>query len=404
MNKNIIIISITVFNFIFPFLGFFVNSIFYLFSSLTTRQGKLIFINVAFSFAFIGYLYFRVDQSGDVYRYALSLEVFRESVSQGREAIIVNLYEAFYPVWYFLLYITSLLDLNIQFINAIAGFSIYSCILYIVYSLNDKRLVNSAQKMLYVKVFLFMSFVVIFSSYKTLWAFSLVAVGIFHLMRRKRSGYFFIFCGIGIHPVAWFPFIIFLISRLFKFKIIYLYSSIVIAILLKEFVSIFNQFLSLPFIGNKINSYIYGEWGQYRFHDNGEYIKFFILIFFVLFVFYTLFFKFIDYKDQKDEPFKGYYNFIFFYFSASLCFFSFRTIEFRLMLDGMVFFFPFFYLIFTNRKIYQKKVVSFFALFLWFILLDVRTFNFGNSSYHLGDSFPINLLSSPISIIFSELL
>jgi hypothetical protein len=280
--------------------------------------------------------------------------------------------------------------------NFFAGFTVYSSFLYLILRLDTKYKALNTDKMLFVKVFLFISFIAIFSSYKTLWAFSLVTVGLYKLMNKEKLGYIFIFLGAGLHPIAWFPILMYIISKYIKFKMIYLYISIIIGIVLKSFVSVFNQFLSIPFIGNKINSYIYGDWGQYRFQDNGEYMKFFILVLFIVFILYIITFKFIDIKDKTDKYFLKYNNFILWYFAISLWFISFRTIETRLLLDGVIFFFSFFYQLFLNRKIYKKRLLSFILLILWFIMIDMRTFNFSNNSYSIGNGFPLNLLDSPI--------
>jgi hypothetical protein len=218
-------------------------------------------------------------------------------------------------------------------------------------------------------------------------------------MHKERLGYIFVLLGAGLHPVAWFPILIYIISRFIKFRLIYLYISIVIGIILKRFVYVFNQFINIPFVGSKISTYIYGEWAQYRFHDNSEYIKIFILLLIIMFVFYVITFRFIDLKVKIDKFFVKYNNFILWYFAISLWFVNFRTIELRLLFDGIIFFFPLFYQIFLNRKIYKKRLLSFFLLLVWFAMIDIRTFNIWNNSYIIGSGLPFNFLESPIIII-----
>ncbi len=398
-QQNNKIILLTTSNLLFPIIGFFINSTYYLLSTLSSSHKKIIFFNISFSFAFIGFLYFRTNESGDVYRYGLSLYYYGQSMLNGREHIIDGVYESFYPIWYFILYITNKLDFNLQFINLIAGFTIYSAFLYVILELDKKYKSKNTDKMLFVKVFLFISFVAIFSSYRTLWGFSLISIGLFLLMNDKRSGYLFLIIGAGFHPIAVFPIMIYIISKYFRFKIIYLYISLFIGLILKYFISIFNQFLNIPFIGDKINTYIYGYWAQYRFYNNSEYLKFLILVLFIIFIFYVVTFRFIDIKKPIDKYFKKYNDFIFWYFSISLWFLSFRTIETRLLLDGIIFFFPLFYQVFLNRKIYKKRLLSFSLLLIWFMIIDVRTFNFSNVSYLIGSGFPINLFDSPVYLI-----
>jgi len=390
------IILLTIFNILFPVLGLFLNSVYYLFLQLTNKQKRIIFFNISFSMGFVGYLYFRTNDTGDVYRYGLSLYYYSESLLNGRENIISGVYELFYPTWYFVLYIANKLNLSIQVINFIAGFTIYSSFLYLILELQKEYKSLNADKMLFIKVFLFISFIVIFSGYKTLWAFSLVSIGLFFLMKNKKIGYIFMIIGGGLHPVAWVPVIIYVISKYFKFRIVYLYISLIMGILLKKFVFIFDQFLNIPFIGNKINTYIYGDWGQYRFHDNSEYINFFELVLLIIFIFCIIVFKFVNIKENVDRYFIKYNNFILWYFSISLWFVSFRTIELRLLLHGIIFFCPLFYQLFLNRKIYKKRLLSIILLLIWLMIIDFRIFNFWNDSYQIGLGFPLNLFSSPV--------
>ena len=403
-KQNIKIILLTIINLLFPIIGLFINSLYYLLSNLSSQQKKIIFFNISFSLAFIGFLYYRIDNSGDVSKYSLSLYYYGQSMLNGRENIITGIYESFYISWYFILYIFNKLSLDIQYINFLAGLTIYSSFLYLILELDKKYKAINIDKMLFVKVFLFISFIAIFSSYKTLWALSLVSVGLYKLMNKEKLGYIFIFLGAGLHPVAWFPVLIYIISKYIKFKMIYLYISIVIGLSLKSFISIFNQFLNIPFIGNKINTYIYGDWGQYRFHDNSEYMKFYILVLFIIFIFFVVLYKFIDIKEKTDKYFAKYNNFILWYFAISLWFVSFRTIETRLLLDGGIFFFPLFYQLFLNRKIYKKRLLSFIILIIWFIMIDFRTLNFWNNSYAIGSGFPLNLVESPVLLILKGLI
>ncbi len=393
------IVLITTFNLFFPVIGFFVNVLFYFLLKLSSRQKIVIIFNMAFSFAFLGFLYVRVNETGDVYRYALSLYNYTLSLLNGRENIIEDIYEAFYPVWYTILYIASKLNLSIQAINFLAGFTIYFSLLYIIYQLDKKYKQQKIDKLLIMKIFLFISFVAVFSSYKTLWAFSLLFLGLYFLMNNQKKGYIFVLLGIGIHPVAWIPFSIYMVSKVVKFNIIYLYISIIFGFVFKNFIGIFNNFLNIPFIGNKINTYIFGQWSQYRFHENSEYIRFFLLVLLILFIMNVIVFKYINFKNNCDNFIRKYNNFILWYFAVAMLFISFRTIELRLMLDGFIFFIPLFYQVFMYRKIYKKNILSLFLLIIWFILIDIRLFNIYNNAYQIGDGLPYNIFASPIIYI-----
>jgi hypothetical protein len=400
-TKNSIIL-ITIFNFLFPLLGLILNSVYYFINNLSLQYKKIIFFNIAFSFSFLGFLYLRTNETGDVYRYALSLYYYGKSMLNGREHIIEGIYESFYPLWYFILYVANKLNLNIQFINMIAGFTIYFSWFYIILDLERKYRKN-VDKILIAKILLYISFIAIFSSYKTLWAYSFIFVGIYMLLNNKKLGYIYILFGIGIHPIAWIPLIIYLISNLIKFKKIYLYISIILGMIFKNFIQFFTAFLNIPFIGSKINTYIYGQWSLYRFQDNSEYVKFFILVCLIIFVLYIILFNKIMIKSN-DKFFRQYNNFILFYFSISLWFISFRTIELRLMEDGIIFFLPLFYQAFMIRRVYKKYFSNLLILFIWWVMIDFRIFNFFNKAYIIGDGFPLNIFSSSIIYTLKDVL
>ena len=401
-NKKIqIIILLSILNLFLPLIGFFLNSIFYLFTKLSLKEKKLIFFNISFSIAFIGFLYFRTNDTGDLSRYAESLYNYGISLLNGRSSIIEGIYEAFYSGWYFLFYLVNKLHLNIQYINFLAGFTIYASILYILFTLSKKYNSIKTEKVLFVKIFLLISIIAVYSSYKTLWAFSLVFLGLYLIMNNKRIGSLFLLLGMSLHPVAWFPVLIYFFSKFFKFKFLFLYIFFLIGLFSKIIIKIFvSKLLYFPFIGSKINTYVYGEWAIYRFQDNGEYVKFFLLVLIIIFVFNIFIFKLVNIKSFIDNFYKKYINFILWYFSFSLLFLEFRTIEMRLLLDGIIFFLPLFYLVFLTRKIYKKRML--FVLFIWFILIDVRTFNINNNSYQIGLGFPYNLIESPIFLVVKE--
>jgi len=400
--NSVILISLS--NLFFPIIGLFINIIYYFTNNLSSQQKKIIYFNMAFSFAFIGFLYIRVNESGDLYKYSLSLYYYSKSLLNGRVHIINSLYESFYPVWYFVIYITSKLNLSIQFINFLAGFTIYSSLLFVIYKLDYKYSIINNDKNIILKVFLMISFVGLFSSYKTLWAFSLINIGLYFLMIEKKRAYIFILLGAGIHPISYIPVLIYFISRIFKFKIIYLYLSLFFGLIFKQFITLFSSLLIIPFIGSKINTYIYGKWSLYRFQDNSEYVKFILLVIFIVFVFTIIVFKFIDFENIKDRYFQHYNNFILWYFSITLWFITFRTIELRLMIDGFIFFIPLFYQIFMYRRIYKKRLLSVFLLLLWLLLIDIRTFNIFNNAYQVGSGLPFNIFSSPLSYILEGVI
>lgn len=350
--------------------------------------------------AYIAYGYVRIEETGDLFRYGLALEAYRDSLNTYRDSAIMGVYEMFYPVWYGLFYIITKLDLRLEHLNFLAGFSIYGSFLYLVNRLQSKYNFRNVDKVLVLKFLLFISFIGLFSSYRTSWAFGLAAVGIYKVILKERFGWLFVFLGVGIHPVTWLPLFAFFTSNFAKFRKVYLLIALFFGIFLDKIASSFGLF-SLPFIGSKVQTYVYGEWAAYRFHDRGEYLKIFLLIAVILFLL-IVFFRELHELTMVDRFKNNYDNFIGWYFALALFFLSKRTIETRLMIDGFVFFIPLLYYVFASRRIYQKRIMSMLALFFWFVMIDIRTFNYQNMSYMIGSGFPFNFFDSPLFLILNN--
>lgn len=136
-----------------------------------------------------------------------------------------------------------------------------------------------------------------------------------------------------------------------------------------------------------MQTYMYGDWAEYR------YMLFLLMILFIVFI---IFFKFYKKNNLELDAFQiRYTNFIFLYFALSLLFISFRTIEYRLLISGFVFFIPLFYQVFYFRKIFLNKSISFIFFIIWFLMIDFRTFNIFNDAYIVGNGFPLNIFDSP---------
>ncbi len=400
-NSNIhLVILLSLFNLLFPFLGVILILIAYFFITPNKLERKLIYLSIAYAMGFLAYSYVRIDETGDVFRYGVALQYYKDSLQTYRDSAVISLYEMFYPIWYSIFYIVSKLGLELEHINFLAGFTIYSSVFYIVYRLHNQYNARKVDKILVLKYFLFFSFIGLFSSYKTAWSFSLVAVGIYKLSLKERFGWLFLLLGMGIHPISWVPVIAFIISKFLKFKNRYLVFSLIMGLFLNQII-IYSGLLSLPFIGAKLNYYIYGEWGYYRFHERGEYVKFFLLYTFIVFLLIVFFKKY--YKSIIKNKYKQRYDdFIGWYFVLSLMFLGSRTLETRLLLEGFVFFIPFIYYTFANDRIYKKNVLPMLALLLWTLMIDIRTFNYTNHSYMIGSGFPTNLLDSPLMTLFNN--
>ncbi|WP_058119569.1 EpsG family protein [Photobacterium kishitanii] len=391
------LLCLSVLNFIFPFLFVWFFLFIYFSGYITNKKEKtLILVNITISIAYFAFLYYRTDESGDVYRYGISLITYIKDHNLSTGNIYNNIYEYNYPLWYLLYYICGELNLSIQYLNAISALVIYTSIFYVITKLEGIYPIKNIDRSLVFKCLLMLSIVGVFSGYRTLLAFSLVFVGVFQLtILSNRKGYLFFLLGIGIHPVAWLPVISYLFSRKIKFNPKYLIIFLVIGLVAKDFLFLFNYLEHIPFIGPKINTYIFGEWAQYRFQDNGEYLKFYILIMFILFNFYSIYSGFYKVIGLSDSIFYRYNNFIFTFLAISLLFLSFRTFATRLLIDGSIFYYPFIYQVLVSFRIKKFRINSFIILLLWLSLIDFRTFNYNNDSYIIDNGFPQNIIYSP---------
>ena len=149
-------------------------------------------------------------------------------------------------------------------------------------------------------------------------------------------------------------------------------------------------------MGDKINEYLIGTWSNYRFHDNGEYARVFLLLIFIFFIYYVIQILKRSYYETFDPSMVKYFNFISFYFCFGIIFLGFRTISTRLILDGFVFFIPLIYYFFKVYKFNFNRLLSLFIFFIWILLFDFKILNIYNNSYMLGSGFPQNLFESPI--------
>jgi len=398
MNKNyLLLLFISIFNILFPVLGLIIIVICFLLTTSTVCVKKIYLFNISYSIGMLASMYVRLDGSGDLSNYILSLEYYSKSLLTHRTSIITSLYELFYPVWYFMLYLISVFDLTIKSLSFVSIFVIYFCNLFVIFDLSKNEKQSRIDKLLLIKLLLLFSFVAVFSSFKTLLAFSLVYIGVFFLIKKKKIGYFLTLLGLGVHPIAILPLLIYFISIRFNHKRAYIYISIIISLLFKFGKSIvFSLFSNIPFIGSKVNTYFLGDWSNYRFNFLSEYVVVFIIVVFIILILGAIFGNLVDVKNSKSNFFDNYNNFILWFFTFSLLLVPFRTTGVRLFYDGAIFYFPFLYQILKNRKIYKKKIFPFLILLLWFLLIDFRMFNIYNNSYVIGLGFPLNLFESPL--------
>ena len=398
------IFLINFFNLFFPTIGLYLNLSFYFFKSkINDVEKKFIFSGILYSLCFLGYLYTRIN-GGDLLKLNESFLNYKHSLNFSRSFFIEDIYEFFYPTWYFIFYIVSKLNFSMQFVNILACLFIYGTTFYVILE-TSKRYNNKpfTEKNLILKSLLFISFVVLMSSYRTTWAFSLIILGIF-ISEKRKLGIIPIILGIGLHPISIFPILVFYLFKKIKFKPLYFYSSLLIGLFIKPSLNFLFNYINIPVVGKKLETYFFGEWSVYRFHDNGEYISFYLIITLIFLMSIIISQRLFETEKYKSDLFQYHYtNFILFYFSFSMLFITFRTIELRLLLSGFIFFVPIFQYLFEDGRIFKQKFSSYVFLILWFVMIDLRILNFSNNSYVIGSGFPLNIFDSPVIRLLQNL-
>lgn len=365
---------------------------------------RALLIFIMLSVSFIAFLYERTGPTGDLYRYTQSFNYYYSSIEAGdRTNILQNYYEYFYPSWYLLFYIVSFFGLNIQIINFVAMGSILASVYYSV-RLFTSDVGSSITKHLIIKMILFMPFVPLMSSYKTMFAFSVLFFGILMSLNARRSGYIFIFFAIGLHPICLIVTFIYIFSHVIRLSNHSFIIASILGLLLSPLTISIIPLFGIEFLTNKADTYLSGDWSAYRFHDNGEYAKVYVLVLFSIFLFLCIVFRkrwLSTHKFHELKWLSRYNQFIVLYTAVAFSLLSYRTLGMRLLLDGVVFFIPMFFQILSSRFLYKRNVASNFTLIIWLLIIDPRVINITNSSYVIGNSFPKNLLSSPISKVYN---
>lgn len=344
--------------------------------------------------AVLGSAYERTNNTGDISKYIASFDMLN---TDGLFLLSKdNLYVFFYPSWYMLNAIVKDLGLPFKYVT-------FSCVFiaYICSYLAAKNLMSKLRDALLVIVFisLFFSIPIIFSSYRTFTALSCLFLGIVYLQKNKGVGFAFILLGVGFHPITIVPLVLYIISKYLTPAKGWLIAALAIGVFVKPLlIAVSGLLLNIPFLGGKVESYINGEWANYRFHEAGEYLTFLQLIIFAVTLVYILF---SANKFSYKILFKSrLLKFSFFYFCFVIMFFSFRTIFVRLLLSGVVFLIPIIFYALKQHGLAKKALIS----FLLILCLDTRTFMFFSyDSYKVGAGFPNNIVEPHfINLIFKS--
>lgn len=381
---------ITILNIIAPILSLVLNffTFFYFSQTLNVKAKSFLRYNMAFSIAFIAYIYKRTNETGDITRYVYvfkNIDKFPNFLTYFFDA----------PLWHSLLYVVKIAGLPFSLVSFIV-FLTSLLNIFKIYNLLEVKNSKFALEHVFFKFFIFFSWVGLFSSYRNFWAFSFILVAIYYLVNdEKFKGYTLFLMGFLVHPSVIIPIFAYFISKVIQFKRIYILVSFGLSIVFASIISLF-RFIDLPLINVVIGAYVEGEWSEFNLNKAVELASVIQAFLFTLFISIVIYFRYIEPK-KLDDAFQKYYQFIAFYFCMCICFSNLRTFFMRLILLGFIFFIPLLFEIFRQRQIFKKNIISLTLLIVWFFMFNVSNFNIYNDAYTIGLGFPHNLTQSPLT-------
>lgn len=370
---------LTIFNIIFPIIGLFIFILLYIFSSKNNH--KIISYNCFYSFAYLSYIYNNIMGKGDISRYILHNKnyLYFNSVIE----IFQNSKLSYTYIWSLVNYLVCKFNFKFQIISFFSVLIIFHCIFKII---EIFKIEFKMKKILLIKFFMLFSLPLIFSSYRNLLAFSLIAVGILYDIKEKRKSFVYFFLGIGIHMASIPVTIIYFFSKFFKYNIKIFYIVICFFIITNFKKIKYSIYLILSNFENplikKVRNYLFGKWSEYKIFFLGDILTYYLLFIVLLLIFVT-FFKIYKLKRTTIE-FKKYNNFILYYITFFILFIPYRTIAIRFFVTGFPFFILYFYEILKiNKNNFIYKVI-FYAL-----LIDIRWISlFFSNDFIFGKGFP----------------
>lgn len=381
---------------IYPRLGLFFSLILLLVLDKMSKKTYLM-LNVVFSLgmAFLAYSFVKLDGEGDVSRYEVSFYNLASSLDYVNYEILS--YNWYYYSWTLLeLFVIKFLG-GFKWVNFISIYVIYFSLLNVVRMCELYFKSSSLRKAFIIKLLLVFSTVVLFSSYKNMLAFSLVIYGISILIFRKTNpiyAYIMFFIAIGFHFSAIVPVFLFLVSPKSNFFNINLNLTLLVGLFSKRILSYFALFfLMIPFFGEKVSYYLFGEWSMYRFHSRGENLMIIQLCVYVLFLLYSVN-KMRGFRFIKSRT---YDSFFYLYVVFSFLFISYRTIAIRYLWYGMVLLIPQFSLWYSIQRKNRNSL-------LWFVLFwsffDLRFVSqIFNTSFRISGGFPSLLFDNIFNLL-----
>lgn len=394
-------IILILFNLLFPILGLFGILLIIFLSKKQPKNLNILLVSLAYSLSIIAFLYTRTNDTGDIVQYANMLN----NVDYRLTDIGIyksDYYSSYYYSWYSLLFIFNLLDLNIKSLSLFCIFIFYISSFFSLKIVHSKINDYTTFKIILFKILTLVSIITLISSYRNPMAFSLVFLGIILIIDNKKLfGTVILIIGIGFHPSSIILVSCYLLSKIIKFKKVYLFFSFSVALLLYS--TKINQSGNNFFL-EKLFFYTHSEWASFNFNNP---LQYFILIGLTLFLTFLIS-NIINIDRIKIKLAKYQYrnfilsllNFCLIYALFAICFIFFRTLSDRFLYSsGSIIFIVSSYFVFHTRVLYKKNIPSLLLLSIWFLWIDPQLLYFQQKSYVIGSGFPYNLFYSPVILL-----
>jgi len=394
-NRQYLILSLFLLTLIFPAIGLIGTLIVYFTYRLSYQEKKILIFNVAFSYAMLSFSFVRINNSGDIVSYALSYYSLGEKLKDYGE-VILSPYDRLYYLWYKLMIIFNHMNLDFRYFNALVIFIIVYAILRIILQIDHHN------KRLLAIFLLFNSMPMLFTQYHNLLSYVIFFYGLYFIYysQQRVIGYIFLFLSTLVHPAAYIPLLIYIISIFIK-KInrkLIVFSFIISFVIYFGINNIpFETIIPNPVLAHKVKFYFTGDWTRYRLNDFGEWIYIYKMM--ILFIISLVGILFINKYQVNYDFFEKYNKFIFVYLLFAIIVLPYRSVAMRVISSGFIFFIPLLYqIIIAKRK-------SIGIVILLFLLFDPRTFlsiGYYNDVFKIGSGFPKNIFMSTYQILSAK--
>ena len=272
-NRQYLILSLFLLTLIFPTIGLIGTLIVYFSYNLSYQEKKILIFNIAFSYAMLAFSFVRINNSGDIVSYALSYYSIGEKLKNYGE-VILSPYDRLYYLWNKSMIFFNQMNLDFRYFNAFVIFIIVYATLRIILQIDhhNKRLIAI--------FLLFNSMPMLFTQYHNLLSYVVFFYGLYFIYLQQRViGYSFLFLSTLIHPAAYIPLVIYVISifikkvnrKLILYSFIFSFTTSFIVYFGINNIP-FETIIPNPVLAHKVKFYFTGEWTKYKLNDFGEWI------------------------------------------------------------------------------------------------------------------------------------